>query len=313
LLCGVLRFSNNNNNNNKKAATAFKMAPRRPTKRSKVTDSHSSSVSSPVVVASAAVVSPSQAEDSAPVINNNNNTTPPVLSNSSMKEILLSLATSKTQAQAIKAMTMLDDSMETGTNAQQVFDLQGVSTIVYGILRYATSEMMLQHGLGALVDMTYALSTDKRLYVLLDKVGEALQRLDFLEKIPSLVSIHDTYLVSSHAARLLGNLMSLDTKTREYLVQLGSEEIVKFMVTTMAAYADVVCVIDAACVYFDKISRFPEVKERFLKQGVFARMAAAFQLFSNFDGALEFDEEDIPRVKSIIKYSQQVMGRLMEI
>jgi hypothetical protein len=67
-------------------------------------------------------------------------------------------------------------------------------TIVYGILRYKSSEMMLQRGLGALVGMTYALSTDT--------VGETLQRWDFLEKIPSLVSIHNAYLVSSNAAVL---------------------------------------------------------------------------------------------------------------
>jgi hypothetical protein len=278
------------------------MAPRRPAKRSKVTDSRSSSVSSPVVVASSAVVSPSQAEDSAPVINNNN--TSPVLTVINVKDVLFSLATSKTQAQAIKAMTMLDDSMLTGTNAQQVLDLQGVTTIVYGILRYKSSEMMLQCGMGALADMTYELSTDK--------VGETLQRLDFIGKIPSLTSIHSTYMVSCHAVRLLCNL-AVQSENDECLLQLGSEGIVKFVVTTMAAYPDNVYVIDVACDFFDEISRFPEVKEGLLKQGVFARMAAAFQLFSNFDGALEFDEEDTPRVKSIIKYSQQVMVRLMEV
>jgi hypothetical protein len=218
--------------------------------------------------------------------------------------VLFSLATSETQAQAIKAMMMLENSMSTGTNAQQVLDLQGVSTIVYGILRYKNSEMMLRRGLGALVDMTYVLSTNK--------VGETLQCLDFLEKIPSLVSIHNTYLVSSNALRLLPNL-AMQSENDGPLLQLGSEGIVKFVVTTMAAYPDDVYVTKAACDYFYYISRFPKVKERLLKQGVFARMAAAFQLFSNFDGALEFDEEDTPRVKSIIKYSQQVMGRLIDL
>jgi hypothetical protein len=266
------------------------MASPRLGKRSKTNDTPSSV--NPVVVPD--IASSSETKDSVPA----NNTV------INVKDVLFSLATSKTEAQAIKAMTMLDDSMKTGTNAQQVFDLQGVSTIVYSILRYQRSETMLQDGLGAFVDMTCALSTDK--------VGEALQRLDFLEKIPSLVTIHDTFLVSSHAARLLGNLAA-QSENDEYLLQLRSEGIVKFMVTTMATYPDDAYVTVSACAYLVSISRFPEVKERFLKQGVFARMAAAFQLFSNFDGAVEFDEEDTPRVKRIIKSSQQVMGRLMEI
>jgi hypothetical protein len=266
------------------------MASPRLAKRSKTNDTPSSV--NPVVVPD--IASSSEPKDSVPA----NNTV------INVKDVLFSLATSKTQAQAIKAMTMLDDSMLMGTNAQQVLDLQGVSTIVYSILRYQRSETMLQGGLGALVNMIYALPTDK--------VGEALQRLDFLEKIPSLVSIHNTYLASSYAAGLLGNL-ALDTKNRESLLQLGSEEIVKFMVTTMATYPDDDYVTDSACDYLVSISRFPEVKERLLKQGVFARMAAAFQLFSTFDGALEFDEGDTPRVKRIIKHSQQVMVRLIDL
>jgi hypothetical protein len=200
-------------------------------------------------------------------------------------------------------MKILSESMETDEDekdAQYIVDLQGVSTIVYSILRYQRSETMLQGGMGALVNMIYAIPTVK--------VGETLQCLDILEKIPSLVSIHNTYLVSSNMVCLLRNLL-VQSEDDEPLLQL-----VKFVVTTMAAYPDVVCVIDAACDFFDEISRFPEVKERLLNQGVFARMAAEFQLFSNFDGALEFDEEDTPRVKSIIiKYSQQVMGRLIDL
>jgi hypothetical protein len=89
--------------------------------------------------------------------------------------VLLSVATSETQAQAIEAMKMLYHGMSTGTKTQEVFDLQGVSSIVYGILRHSSSDRMLNYGLGALVDMTSMLSND-------DKVFEALRRLDFLEK-----------------------------------------------------------------------------------------------------------------------------------
>jgi hypothetical protein len=172
------------------------------------------------------VVSPSQTEDYAPV---NNNNTPPLVTDNNIKDVLFSLATSETQAQAIKAMMMLADSMSTGTNAQEVFDLQGVTTIVYGILCYSSSKAMLIFGLGALVNMTSTFSNDK--------VGETLQRLDFMDKISSLASIHNTYMVSSFGVGLLCNL-AINTGNQESLLQLGSEGIVKFLVTTMATYPE---------------------------------------------------------------------------
>jgi hypothetical protein len=149
-------------------------------------------------------------------------------------------------------------------------------------------------------------------------VGETLQHLDFLDKIPTLATrsnnIIDSERVSSHAVGLLCTVaVHTEDEDESVLQQLVSEEIVKFVVTTMATYPNDVYMIDVACDYLDDISRLPEVKERLLKQGVLAHMTAAFQWFSNLDGALELDEEDRLRVEHIVKHSRQVLGRLIAI
>jgi hypothetical protein len=279
-----------------------KMAPSRPTKRSKVADTRGSDSS--VVVPN--VASSPETKDSAPVNSNNNNNynnTPPVVTANNIRGILLSLATSTTKVQAMKAMGMLANSMLRGTNAQEVFDLQGVSTIVYGILRYSNSEGMLMDGLAALALMTHTL--------LHDNVGEALKRLDFLDQIPSLASIH-ARSASSNAVLLLNNL-SAKTENRETLLRLGSEGTVNFMVNMMTAYPYDEYVAQAACEYFENISHIPEVRERLLKLGVAALMVSTFQRFSNLDGVRGFKKKDLPRVTRLIQQSQRTLGRLIAI
>jgi hypothetical protein len=307
------------------------MAQRRPTKRFKTTDTRSNRVSPVVVIddddlswallgdledyialvddldIDKAIDNNDIAIDNTNIRNNNNNSnTPPAVGTTvihNINEILFSLASSTTKAQAIKAMAKLSDSMLTGTNAQQVFDLQGISTIVYGMLRYTSSERMLMHGLRALVNMTKVLFNDK--------VGETLQRLDFLDKIPpSLSNITETKVVSSNWVGLFGNLAA-NAKNCESLLQLGSEGIVKFIVHAMTTYPNDVYVTNAACMHLDKMSRIPEMKERLLKEGVVIRMAVAFQTFSNLDEELEFNEDDRPCVRRIIKHSKRALGRLI--
>jgi hypothetical protein len=276
------------------------MAPSRPTKRSKVADTRGSESS--VVVPN--VVSSPETKDSASVNSSNNNNMPPVVTANNIKGILLSLATSTTKVQATKAMKMLADSMVKGTNAQEVFDLQGVSTMVYGILLYSNSEWMLMDGLGALALMTHVL--------LHDNVGEALKRLDFLDQIPTLANIY-TYSASSNAVLLLNNLAA-KTENRETLLRLGSEGTVKFMVNMMTAHPKDVYVAQAACEYFEKMSHIPEVKERLLKLGVAAVMVCTFQRFRNLNAVRGFKKKDLlPRVARIVQQSQRTLDRLIAI
>jgi hypothetical protein len=62
------------------------------------------------------------------------------------------------------------------------------------------------------------------------------------------------------------------------------------------------------------MSRSPEVKERLLRHDVVLRMAVAFQTFSNFDGALEFDADEIRSVvTTILERSQGALDLLIEI
>jgi hypothetical protein len=82
----------------------------------------------------------------------------------------------------------------------------------------------------------------------------------------------------------------------------------------MTAYPDDAYVTCAACMYFDNMSRFAEMKERLLKQGVLVLMATAFQKFSNLgDGAFELQEEERPLVTICIKGSKGALGRLIDI
>jgi hypothetical protein len=195
------------------------MAPRRPRKRAKVAADCRSRVSLggeaialPVVVASSSFETEYSPANNAVAIN--------------IKGVLLSLGTSMTEIQAIGAMTMLRDFVGTETTAKQAFDAEGVTVIVYSILRFETSETLVTEGLLLLADMADKLSNDNH-------VCRALVRLDFLHRIPSLVS-GQSRRSGVYCAALLFMFLAR-TADFHLKLKLGSDAIIKFMMSVMAS------------------------------------------------------------------------------
>jgi hypothetical protein len=143
-------------------------------------------------------------------------------------------------------------------------------------------------------------------------VGEALLSLDYLDKIIPLASIHTNAAPVSRTAAFLFGCLAFSTTNCESIVQLGSDGIMKFMVTMMSVYPNDVSVTYGACTYFEEMSRSPEVKV-LLKHGiVVVQMAVIFQTFSHSDGALELKDETKSEVKIIIQQSQYALSLLIE-
>jgi hypothetical protein len=192
--------------------------------------------------------------------------------------------------------------MWTKNKAQQAFDAEGVTVIVYSILRYKSSNELVVVGLNLLGAMEANLSNDK--------VFQTLVRLDFLNKIPLLVSGESNQSGVHSATRLL-TLLSASARNNELRLKLGSDAIVKFMIHVMASYCDDDSKIAMACQYFTMVCSAPKVKDRLRKQGLLVLLAAALQKYSNWDRKVARNEDDTHSSTSIVEDCKATLAQLV--
>jgi hypothetical protein len=151
--------------------------------------------------------------------------------------------------------------------AQEVFDAEGVTVVVYSMLRFKTSAELIEKGLDQLANIEREVSNHK--------VARKLVRLDFLEKIPMLVSSQ-----SNNKKIRLATLFFATVAVNANLaltLKFCSEGIVKFMTSLLASYHDDDFTIWQVCIYFSAVSRVPEVKYRLRKRQLPVLLEAMMQ------------------------------------
>jgi hypothetical protein len=218
-----------------------------------------------------------------------------------VKDALLALGTSTTQEEADKAMTMLmklfmysESQWQWKKHAQEIFDAQGVTVLVYSILRFKT---LVTYGLDILKIVELQVSNDR--------VGRALVRLDFLDQIPSLVSGSESADDVNHFQLpiLLFERMAAK-KDRELKLKSGSDKIVKFMINLVTSYPDdTLCW--HVCMYFNAVSRVPELKDRLKKHGVLDLLKDVLQKYNHKD------REWISKNAEIVRYCKATLAQLL--
>jgi hypothetical protein len=204
-----------------------------------------------------------------------------------IKDVLLSLGSSNTQLQATQANIRLRRWIQ--GQEQQAFDAEAVTVIAYSILRFKICKRFVTKSLGLLLHLAKVVS--------FDKVGRILLRLDFLDHIPLMVNCQNSQRSDDFIpAQLLTRLAM--TKDFDLKLKLGSDAIIKFILSVMTSYPDDTVMNALACEYFAAVSLVPEVKERLREQGVVVRLAVALQRYSSWDRDDEDFNEENRRINS---------------
>jgi hypothetical protein len=282
------------------------MAPRRPTKRSKVTDTRTRNVSSldADAIASDIMVVPTVIEVS---------TTSPIYDDDcsactyeispDIHAALNVFGTSKTQAERTQAMERLSSLTKSSrTNVQDLFDANGVTVVLNAIFHWSRSRVMILYALNVLVNVTN--------YISIAKGDDTFLSLHLLPIVIDNLKIDLDVL--TRAAQLYRNLAKhYHDKDSEIMARLCSPKIVNFLSDLMKEHPYDTDVMEPCCDYFEMTSRVPELKGVLLEQGVVRWLSKACNNYLNVDCCYdEVDDAYVQQLENIRGFSLQALDHL---
>jgi hypothetical protein len=261
-----------------------KMAPRRPSKRSKVTDTRTRNVSSldaANIVADIPVVPAVIDVSTTSPIDDDDCSACTYEISPDIHAALNVFGASKMQAERTRAMERLSSLTKSSrTNVQDLFDANGVTVVLNAIFHWSRSRVMILYALDVLVNVTNYLSVAKG-----DDTFLSLHLLPIV--IDNLKIDLD---VLTRAAQLYRNLAQHHHKDSETMARLCGPKIVNFLTDLMKEHPYDTDVMEPCCSYFEMMSRVPELKNVLLEQGAVQCLKNGCNNYLNVDYSDNEDE-----------------------